>query len=96
MQTERLIRTVDRETGKIGDDLSPSKIGAWIVVVLVVAYAGIWLWQMADPELEPMSSELVLGAVVAGGLALAYAMYNRPGDVLDEALNVVPGTDRGG
>lgn len=90
MRPEKLIRHVD-DSGTVHDSISPSKVLAWIVVGLVLAYAGIWLWQMADPAQEPMSSELVLGAVVAGGGALAYALFNRPGTLLEEALQRTPG-----
>jgi hypothetical protein len=95
MDPRALIYHVDEEANQVTDTVSPSKILAWAVVVMTVAYAGIWLWQMAAADQAPLSSELVLGAVVAGGGALAYALYNRPGDLVDQAFQRTPGGEDG-
>lgn len=96
MKPGALYRKVDQSTGQVQEGISPSKVLAWVVAVATAAYIGIWLWQMADPAQEPMSSEVVLGFVALGGGALAYGLFNRPGDILDEAFSRAPGGDRGG
>lgn len=84
MTLRKLIYKVDRETGEIIHEVSPSKVIAWGFALAVLAFLTIWLIGYAETGSGNLKDLLVVGG---GGGALAYGFYSRAGDLLDVALD---------
>lgn len=85
MDARRLYRKVDRETNKVLEGVSPSKVLAWGLAAGALALLTVWLTALADGEKVLSMTELLAGVTALG--ALAVGLWTRPGDVVDAALD---------